>query len=145
MEGATQVSMGDNARFNMLAVQLDRMLVEEAMQVNPQFKRIINQHLSRFIEKFADAAIDYRDDGEELGIKAQFVDLNRKMGKLRRFMWDGIPLRREQPDEVVLDLIAHLFLTLDLLYQPQPVNISGEAIALVDEVRDGPSYPIPGY
>jgi hypothetical protein len=114
------VSLGDNARFNTLGIQLDRMLVEEALQVNPQFKRIINQHLPRFIEKFADGAIDYRDDGEELGIKAQFVDLNRKLGKLRRFMWEGIPLRREQPDEVIMDLIAHLFLTLDLLSVERP-------------------------
>lgn len=103
-------------------MRVDQDTVEEAMRVNPAFRRIVEQHLPTFINRFADAAIDYEDDSDELGIKAQFVDINRKVGKLRRFMWIGKPLRREQPDEVVEDLIAHLFLTLDMLHQPKVVS-----------------------
>jgi hypothetical protein len=54
-------------------------------------------------------------DGKEFGMKAQYLDIHRKVRKLRRAFWDGEPIGDEDPKEVLLDLIGHCFLSLDLL------------------------------
>lgn len=56
---------------------------------------------------------DYGDDPEgRLGPKAQFVDMYRKMKKLKRALWEGKNLTGEQPDEIIKDLIGHSMLAL---------------------------------
>lgn len=55
---------------------------------------------------------EYGSHDDDLGVKGQFADIHRKMKKLRNALWDGKPLTHEQPREVILDLIGHLFLTL---------------------------------
>jgi hypothetical protein len=87
----------------------------DAADANPAFRRCTTDVLTRVVDEFARHAVDYEDAAEELGIKAQFVDINRKIGKLKRWMWQGKPLHGEQPDEVIMDLIAHLLLTLDMM------------------------------
>lgn len=52
-----------------------------------------------------------------LGVKGQFADIWRKIGKLKKALWDDEPLEGEQPLEIIDDLISHLFLTRDLLLQ----------------------------
>jgi hypothetical protein len=64
-----------------------------------------------FVEKNSGYGEGHRD----LGIKAQYVDIHRKVSKLRRAFWDGEELTGEQPREVLLDLIGHCFLAISLL------------------------------
>lgn len=69
-----------------------------------------------------------RADGEEygftnhqvLGPRGQFADIWRKIGKLRRALWDGQTLKREQPREVLLDLIGHCLLTITMIDSEAP-------------------------
>jgi hypothetical protein len=58
---------------------------------------------------------DYGDGANDLGLKGQYAELNRKMTKLKRALWEGKTLTEEPPEEVILDLIGHLFLTLDMM------------------------------
>lgn len=55
---------------------------------------------------------EYGTHTDDLGMRGQYADIHRKLKKLRNFMWDGKTLTHEQPREVILDLIGHLFLTL---------------------------------
>lgn len=61
----------------------------------------------------------YGDMHQELGVKAQYVDIHRKVGKLRRGLWEGEDIGDEKPREVLLDLIGHCFLTIEILDREQ--------------------------
>lgn len=81
-------------------------------------------HISAFLQEFNRKSLDYGDDGAgNLGVKGQYADINRKVLKLKRALWDGIELVGEPVDEVIRDLIGHLFLTLDMLAP----SMSGES------------------
>lgn len=104
-----------------LHVDPDRWL--DAADANDAFRRCTTTVLTRVIDEFAGNAIDYGNAAEELGVKAQFVDINRKVGKLKRVLWEGKALKGEQVDEVLCDLIAHCLLTLDMLWiPPEPTD-----------------------
>jgi hypothetical protein len=64
---------------------------------------------------FARRNADYGDGAAVLGIRGQYSDMNRKMTKLKRSLWDGYQLTGEQPREILMDLIGHCFLTIDML------------------------------
>ena len=68
-----------------------------------------------------------------LGVKGQFADIWRKIGKLKKALWDDEPLEGEQPLEIIDDLISHLFLTRDLLLQQ-------EASARLEHIEQRPVY-----
>jgi hypothetical protein len=51
----------------------------------------------------------------KLGIKAQYVDLHRKMGPLRSALWEDQILTRESPSQILMDLAGHAFLTRAML------------------------------
>jgi hypothetical protein len=55
------------------------------------------------------------DNHHELGTKGQFADIWRKIGPLKRQMWEGLPPTREGTREIVMDLIGHCLLTLAML------------------------------
>jgi hypothetical protein len=73
----------------------------------------------RFRARFLEKNAGYGDMHNDLGTKAQFVDLNRKTAKLRRALWDGKDIGPESAEEVLYDLIGHCFLTLDLMDREQ--------------------------
>ena len=75
------------------------------------FEKIFPDWKAKFLEKNA----GYGEGHQRLGIKAQYVDIDRKVWKLRRALWEGEPIGPENPEEVIMDLIGHCFLTLDLL------------------------------
>ena len=59
-----------------------------------------------------------KDYGDEMGVmrlgpKGQFVDIWRKVGKLKGALWDGKELAGEQVPEIMMDLIGHLLLALN--------------------------------
>ena len=73
---------------------------------------IINELLPEWWSQFKAKNKEYVTHDDDLGMRGQYADIHRKMKKLRNALWDGKPLTHEQPREVVLDLIGHLFLTL---------------------------------
>lgn len=83
-----------------------------------QFARILVGIVPEVLQRFAEKNAEYGNNANrDLGIKAQFVDIHRKMIKLRRALWDDEPqaLKSEPVEEVIGDLVAHLLLTLDML------------------------------
>lgn len=79
-----------------------------------------------FLEKFFEKNKGYGNMHGDLGLRAQYVDIHRKTGKLRRAWWDGKPIGPEQPREVVLDLLGHLFLALELMDGDQHLDATLE-------------------
>lgn len=75
-------------------------------------REIMEDHLKRWFQLFMEKQIDYGDRGDDLGLAGQYAEIHRKIGKLKRAMWDGFDLTGEQMDEVLLDLIGHCFLSL---------------------------------
>lgn len=115
---------------------IDRVLVDEAMHANPAFGRIVRRELTDMLTRFAEKSLDYKDGAQDLGIMGQFADINRKFIKLRRALWDGHVLVGEPVDEVLKDLIAHCFLTLDMLRsQPVQMEVRGVASQSADLLR----------
>lgn len=92
-----------------------------------QARRIIGIILPEFVRKFVEANKHYGpNNANVLGPAGQFADIWRKIGPLRRALWDGVELTREGPDEICKDLIGHLLLTIDMLQQG--VNRRGTGI-----------------
>jgi hypothetical protein len=72
------------------------------------FQDILPQWSEEFLEKNS----RYGETANLLGAKGQFADLWRKIGPLKRILWDGKDLPGESAEEVLRDLIGHCFLTL---------------------------------
>jgi len=91
---------------------------EDWEQLGSQARRIIFNLLPLFTQRFVEKSLHYGpDNANVLGPAGQFSDIWRKIGPLRRALWDGADLTQEQPDEICKDLIGHLFLTIDMLEQ----------------------------
>lgn len=73
--------------------------------------KIVPEWQELFLKKNA----DYGDNSDDLGVRGQFSDIHRKLKKLRRGLWEGQKLTGEQPREICLDLIGHLFLTIQMI------------------------------
>jgi hypothetical protein len=94
-----------------------RIEVENAP--NDQAKRIVLSVLPKVLSLYLNKSKDY--DGNvmamfNLGPKACFVDLWRKVGKLKGALWDGRPMVGEQADEILMDLVGHTLIILDELW-----------------------------
>lgn len=76
-------------------------------------KALLQEWINRFMEKQK----DYGDAADDLGAPGQYAELHRKMGKLKRALWDGEPLVGEPAEEVLQDLIGHCFLAIRHLRQ----------------------------
>lgn len=84
---------------------------------SPALVDIVQLHIPEWARLFDKKNREYRGAEQELGAPAQFVDMNRKMKKLKTALWDREPeaLTSEPTEEVLMDLIGHCFLTLHLL------------------------------
>lgn len=83
-----------------------------------QLRDIISDLVPEWALLFARKNADYGshdDSAGVLGIPGQYADIWRKMSKLKRAMWDGEELEFEKTEEVISDLIGHLFLTLHMM------------------------------
>jgi hypothetical protein len=83
--------------------------------------------LPEVMSLFAKKNAEYGENAFELGVRGQFSDIWRKIGKLRTALWDQdySKLTSESVEEVIRDLIGHLLLTLDLLNGPIQRGYSG--------------------
>lgn len=99
----------DGLADNKLTLEIDRIPNDQAM-------RIVRDVLPKVLELYLNKSRDYGGnvmDMINLGPKASFVDLWRKVGKLKRALWDEQPMVGEQADEILMDLIGHILIILD--------------------------------
>lgn len=71
--------------------------------------------LQEWLHHFLRKQRDYGDGATTLGAPGQYAELHRKMAKLKRALWDGVPLENEPVREVLMDLIGHCFLAIQFL------------------------------
>lgn len=98
------------------------MQKKKALPAKPMSKtaqQILHGLVQEWIDFFLEKNAGYGDMSRDLGARAQFVDINRKVGKLRRALWDNQSIGDEDVREVTLDLIGHCFLLIDLLDNPE--------------------------
>lgn len=87
-----------------------------------QLRRIVTRELPNVINHFAAKNREYGENADVLGIRGQFADIWRKIGKLRTGMWDDNPeqLTSESVAEILGDLIGHCLLSLDMIHTLPP-------------------------
>ncbi len=78
-------------------------------------RQIMEELLPEWQATFLERNKGYGDMADELGPAAQFVDIHRKVGKLKRALWDEQDIGAEDVREVTLDLIGHCFLLIRTL------------------------------
>lgn len=83
-------------------------------------RRILRVHLPATMELFLRRNAEYGDDNDfDLGVQGQYVDISRKVQKLKRRWWDGVEARdgEESDETIVMELIGHLLMSLDYMDQ----------------------------
>jgi hypothetical protein len=101
-----------------LTVESDGFSVANQDGDSRELHDIVNVYLPRFLALFSQKNKDYGNGfSNELGIRGQYSDIHRKVGKLRRAMWDGEELEFEGVSEILLDLVGNAFLTMHMLDQ----------------------------
>lgn len=95
----------------------ETMLLRSAPQTSLAI-RILRVHLPEAMDHFLQRNAEYGDDNDfDLGSQGQYVDISRKVQKLKRRMWDRRPAREheESTETIIMELIGHLLMTLDYL------------------------------
>jgi hypothetical protein len=80
--------------------------------------KMVTEDFREFIQLFDQKNREYGSENAfVLGSAGQFADIWRKIGKLKTALWDKKPeqLTSEGTEEIIQDLIGHLFLTLQCL------------------------------
>lgn len=103
---------------------------------------VLEWTLAVFLQRNA----EYGDGAHNLGSRGQYADINRKVIKLKRYLWDGEPVRpgAEDVETIAAELIGHLLLLLDELRQPDSdgkQNKFTQHWARPKLDVDGPRYP----
>jgi hypothetical protein len=83
-------------------------------------RRIMEVHLPEAVDHFLGRNAEYGDDDDfDLGVSGQYVDISRKVQKLKRRWWDNedVPEDAESDKVIVMELIGHLLMSLDYLAQ----------------------------
>ncbi len=117
-------------------VGLKGMTVNFQLLPHPQAGRIANQYLPEWRRLYLAKAAEYGEHADGLGLMGQYAEIHRKIGKLKKVMWDqqiawkaGQPvdgLAFEKIDEVIFDMIGHLFLALDYIRMEGSVESAPE-------------------
>lgn len=100
--------IADNSMGTGIAIEREE---GDSQELNVIATRIMPEWLELFARKNRDYG---SGSAYELGVRGQYSDIHRKMIKLKRAMWDGEELDFEDTDEIIKDLISHLFLTLHM-------------------------------
>lgn len=82
---------------------------------NPLTIDIINNILPDALDLYIAKSEDYGNTADTLGAQGQFADIWRKIGKLKRFMWDGVQPNFEGSEEILKDILGHTLLSLHYL------------------------------
>lgn len=98
----------------------------------------ITQRLLPEVEsRMRDASNHYGETHRVLGQAGQFADIWRKIGPLKRALWDGADLTREHPRTILMDLIGHCLLTIDMIDHDMPID--GEGIGAMADTHPAES------
>jgi|SRR5688572_4292142 len=68
---------------------------------------MIDIMLDNFIPGWREAANDYGRAFMELGLRGQYVEVQRKVYKLKQELWEGRKLNREDSGQIALELIGN--------------------------------------
>jgi len=79
------------------------------------YRYILDHIAPPVLDDFIKKSHDYGETFKELGTKGQFSDMYRKVGKLKRAIWDEYELAGEQPAELAADIIGHCLLMIFLI------------------------------
>lgn len=80
------------------------------------------------VGKWLEKNEDYRGQQFSLGLRAQFIDINRKFWKLKSAIWDRKAPKFENALEISGDMIGHLFMSIylqDPVYWDNQVRAAG--------------------
>lgn len=80
----------------------------------PEARLIFEYLVPKFTKGFLIKNAQY-SSVEHLGPRGVFPDINRKVGVLRRHVWDGTAPDIDATEDVIRDMIGHLFLMWALL------------------------------
>jgi hypothetical protein len=87
---------------------------------HPEMAESTRHIVTKLLPELADKVIrDARHYGglnhRDLGQRGQFVEINGKVGPLRRALWEGQPTVREPVREMAQDLIGHCLLLIEMI------------------------------
>lgn len=109
---------GDPSLPVSLIINVDRAVWD---QLGGRARTILTDLMPGWVEKFITASLHYGDDNSDvLGIAGQYAEIWRKVGPLRRAMWEGKVLTREDPYTILLDLVGHAFLAAEMYRRGMP-------------------------
>jgi hypothetical protein len=90
------------------------MQTNRPIQADP-YDEMINKILPLLVEHLRHKSEDYGDVFKELGLRGQYSDMHRKMGKLKKAIWDGETLVGESVEEILADLFGNVLISLWLM------------------------------
>jgi hypothetical protein len=105
--------------------------IEEHLELKrlPDSEWVIgNEHMRRTIVGFIAPMVvgrwmaknrDYKGQQMFLGVKAQFIDINRKFWKLKSILWDGNEPEFESAEEILFDFIGHSLMAIYFQRHPE--------------------------
>ena len=100
---------------------------------NDEMRRmIVNIIVPTVVGRWLRKNEDYRGAQMFLGIKAQFIDINRKFWKLFHIVWEGKKPEFESERDIKMDMIGHLLMSL---YLEDPSSWSALERELFNETR----------
>lgn len=93
---------------------------------NQQAINVVMDVLPKALELYLKKSKDYGGNVMSkinLGPKACIPDMQRKFGKLVDAIWWDKPLAFEQPEEILMDLLGHIFIILDEMAESDPNRV----------------------
>lgn len=83
------------------------------MESNERMRHAILEIIApKVLALWAEKNKDYAGQQVFLGMRAQFADINRKFWKLKQVMWDDEDSSFEKADEIMMDMIGHLLMSI---------------------------------
>jgi hypothetical protein len=95
---------------------------------------VINNIMPETMALWSKKNADYEGQLMFLGKRGQFSDINRKFWKLKKALWDGQDLGFESAEEVCMDMIGHLLMTIHMLRQDDD-SMAATVGRLKDDLR----------
>lgn len=85
-------------------------------KIGQRARHIVLDIAPEALQKYLEGSLHYGDGfQDDTGLKGQWCDISRKVGPLRRALWEGETLTRESPRTILMDLIGHCLMTIDMI------------------------------
>lgn len=127
--GSEQQDVDDRGEFGMPGLGIGRVMdfegtVDRSYLIKlydgpdtAQALRVVSIIAPAVLEHFIKRNREYGDSAHVLGTKGQYADINRKVIKLKRYLWDDVPVPDggESIETIATELIGHLLILIDEL------------------------------